>query len=211
MSSTVGGEPERLSDYVIQEWLDHMDGVGDVAYEAAFYPQVFAELVRGDFGLSLEELAAHVGTAWGQGGDLYLPRDESLYLFEIAGYRENDDLAARPTAPLRLWRGATPALRRNWSWANRRDAALMFASGGWFCQEETGLVWSAVVEPERLLAKIDYTRGNFAEYIVDTEGLTIEPDGLWCRCPTDLTPFRGNDREAQIALDIHELAICPRR
>ncbi len=40
---------------------------------------------------------------------------------------------------------------------------------------------------------------------MDTDGLTIEPDGLWCRCPADLTPFRGADREARVALDIHEL------
>ncbi len=53
-------------------------------------------------------------------------------------------------------------------------------------------MWRAVVEPSRLFAKIN------SEFIVDTDGLTIEPDGLWCRCQVDLEPFRHAD-EARIA------------
>lgn len=198
---------EHLSDVVVQAWLDRTDGI--VAYEAAHNPQVFAALVRGDFGVSHDDLAEHAGLAWAIGGDVYLSRDEWRYLFEIAGYREDNDPASWPTAPLVLWRGATPSVRSNSSWADRRDAALMYASG-WFCQDEIGLVWRALVEPERLLAKITDHQGGFAEYVVDTDGLGIEPDGLWCRCPVDLKPFRGNDLEAQIALDIHELVTCSR-
>ncbi len=201
--------PERLDDYAVREWLDRMDRIGDVAYEAPHRPAVFVELVRGDFGVSHEELADHAGFAWANGGDVYLSRDEWRSLFDLAGYREDDDLAPRPTEPLRLRRGATPDVRANWSWADRRDAALMFASS-WFCQEEIGIVWRAVVKPERLLAKINYPQSTFAEYIVDTDGLAIEPDGLWCRCPVDLTLFQRSDREAQIALDIHELVTCTR-
>lgn len=134
-------------------------------------------------------------------------RADWLRHFREVGYQENGMPALPPAAPLVLWRGATPEHRGGMSWTSSRDAALQFASG-WMVQREIGLVWRAVVTPDRLLARIDNREKRpCTEYVVDTDGLAIEPDGLWCRCPVDLEPFR---QDAQLALDLHELVHCSR-
>ena len=169
-------------------------------------PEYFqAFWLRGErWGVSRKELALYAKDVWVRWGEACLDRDAWREVFTLAGYRENDEPVARPVAPLTLWRGATPEFRTNWSWTEERDRALCYASSYWV-QPEVGLVWRAtVVEPGRLLAKYDY------EFVVDTDGLLIEPDGLWCRCPVDLAVFRGGDRDSQIALDLHELVDCPR-
>lgn len=202
-------EPDHLS---LALWLEHrhdFDIAAAIEDAAHHSPAIFAELVRcaDEYGIDLEDLADYAGLAWVGVADQHLDRERWRALFEIAGYREDDEPAERPIEPMALWRGAMPKFRANWSWANLRDAAHMYASG-WWVQEEVGIVWRAVVEPERLLARVSH--GRYAEYVVDTDGLTIEPDGLWCRCRADLTPFRGADRDAQLALDIHELVTCTR-
>jgi hypothetical protein len=199
---------EHVPDGVIEYWL-YEHGGDDPAANAAYNRVMFAEFVRNPdrWGVSIQALAAKAGTAWSYGGDTCLSREEWRYLFKIAGYRETDSPAERPSQPLSLWRGATPEHRSNWSWTTRRDTAIHFASG-WSVQTEIGLVWRAVVEPDRLLAKVTFAGED--EYVVDTEGLTIEPDGLWCRCAVDMAPFRGDVHRSRTALDIHELVLCPR-
>lgn len=100
-----------------------------------------------------DDVAEYAGAAWFRAGESFLDHEEWRDLFELAGYREDDCEARRPTEPLLLWRGATPEHRANWSWTDVRDIAIQFASG-WMVQEVIGLVWRAVVEPDRLLAKI---------------------------------------------------------
>ena len=74
---------------------------------------------------------------------------------------------------------------------------------------EIGVIWRAVVEPERLFARLTESHSlGFTEYVVDTDGLEIEPDGLSCGCEIDLAPFRGADQDVQVALDLHVLVTC---
>lgn len=211
-----GGPDYWLPDCVVEYLLEECQR-GDVAYEAAHNAALYAALWRDGelfWDISRRELAEHAAIAWYNKVEKYLHPDEWREVFRLAGYRHNDDPADRPTEPLQLWRGATPELRAGFAWTDLRDAAWMFASG-FMVQPDVGMVWRATVEPERLLAKITHsgTRHRWqhhAEYVVDTEGLLIEPDGLWCACPVDLEPFRGDDRGAQIALDVHELIRCRR-
>jgi len=207
---------DDVHDYILAAtvllWLDKFGDVEPTVEAAANgNPAMFAKMYRdGDgVGIGVDDVAEFAGVAWLYGADAYMSRDEWRDLFEWAGYREDDQPAVPPAEPLVLWRGATPEHRANWSWTDGRDAAINFASG-WFVQDEIGLVWRAVVEPDRLLAKVSL-RSGYAEYVVDTDGLLIQPDGLWCRCSVDLHPFRGSDRDSQIALDLHELVLCPRQ
>ncbi len=205
--ASMNEEHDYILDAMLLLWLDHFGEVPQtVAAAACGNTAMFAKMYRdgNGYGFGEEDLAEHAGTAWCHGAGC-LHRDEWRELFDLAGYREDDWPTDRPTEPLVLWRGATPEHRANWSWTDVRDAAIHYASG-WLVQDEIGLVWRAVVEPDRLLAKLGGRRFN--EYVVDTEGLAIEPDGLWCRCAVDLDPFRG---ESRIALDLHELVSCPRQ
>lgn len=210
MTTMTDLEGDHIPDVVIEYWLSEWDD-SNPAEEAAYRnPVLFKEFYDDGerWGIYREDLAQWVGAAWRGTADQCLDRGAWRELFDLAGYREDDEPALRPVEPLTLWRGATPEFHTNWSWTENRDAALVYASS-WRVQREVGLVWRAVVEPGRLLAKINWSR--LSEYIVDTDGLLIEPDGLWCRCPVDLDPFRGSDHEVQVALDIHELVTCPRR
>ena len=193
-------------------WLEHRHdfdiaaAIEDAAHRS---PALFAELVHraDEYGIEPEDFSEFVGSAWVGVAAQHLDREWWRRLFEAAGYREDDELTDRPAQPLVLWRGAIPEFRANWSWTDHGDAAHMYASG-WWVQQEIGIVWRAVVEPERLFARLSH--GRHAEFVVDTDGLTIEPHELWCRCPDDLTPFLGSVEEARLALDVHELVTCTR-
>jgi len=204
-------DDDLISDFAIQLSVARCDGdvqqvVEQAAYDSgSFYAKLYYD--GWAYGITHDDLSECVGTAWCRWGDKQLDRETWRALFDLAGYREDDEPADLPTEPVVLWRGALPEYRRNWSWTDRRDAAHHFASG-WVVQKEIGLIWRAVVEPERLLAKIT---GGCTEYVVETTGLHIEPDGLWCRCPIDPDAFRGSDRSNRVALDIHELVLCPRQ
>lgn len=208
MTGLLASEEEHIPDGVIEYWLYEHGGTDPARAVAHGNPVLYAELwVDGRrWGVSRRDLARWAGTAWLVGGDRHLSREVWRDVFGRAGYRVDDEPAERPTESLVLWRGATPENRANWSWTDNRDAALMFASG-WLVQQEIGMVWRAAVEPWRLLATVNAERG-FCEYVVDTDGLATEPDGLWCRCAVDLAPFR---EDARTALDLHELVQCPRQ
>lgn len=201
---------EHIPDGVIEHWLYEHGGDDPARHAAHGYGILYREFLHDGerWGINKADLARWAGTAWSYSGDEYLSRAEWRELFHLAGYREDDEPADRPTGSLLLWRGATPEGRARWSWTDARDTAIQFASG-WLVQKEIGLVWRAIVEPERLLAKVSLGRGS--EYIVDTDALAIEPDGLWCRCPVDLGMFRGDDHQSRMALDLHELVLCPRQ
>lgn len=203
------GYPLILPRDPIERWLFLNDGDRESAVKDASR-EMFALLYReGErYSVAKRLLAAHAGAQWFRGANTCLEREEWRDLFRRAGYREDDVPTRRPDSPLVLWRGATPENRANWSWTDVRDTALMFASG-WIVQKERGLVWRATVGPERLLAKLSGLPEG-GEYVVDTEGLVIEPDGLWCRCDVNLEPFRAEDGGSRIALDLHELVLCPR-
>lgn len=110
-----------------------------------------------------------------------LPRETWRELFEHVGYTADGEPVIRPVDSLRLWRGAPADYRDSWSWTDDRELAQRFATlraRRW----ADSTVWTAVVEPWRLLAFMlgGYAIGDWAgsgrEYVVNTEGLTITED-----------------------------------
>lgn len=97
-----------------------------------------------------------------------LTRDEWAELFHVAGYTYNGQRRARPRLPRVLYRGADAAHRDGWSWTDDRRLAHWFAD-----RRPGGRVWTATVEPGRLLARITTVRAGESEYVVTTDGLTI--------------------------------------
>lgn len=86
----------------------------------------------------------------------------------------------RPHAALTLYRGSVPERRADWSWTPQRKIAERYAFGGIEGRPE-GAVWTAHVEPDRLLARClisgGYSDGGdplVDEYVVNTDGLVIE-------------------------------------
>lgn len=90
-------------------------------------------------------------------------------LFALAGYTVDGVPATRPREPLTLFRGACSACQSGWSWTDNLDVATAYAEGRY--RRPAGRVWTAVVPPAALLARI--TDRNEHEYVVDTTGLTI--------------------------------------
>lgn len=91
-------------------------------------------------------------------------------VFEMAGYTVDGQRVERPHQPVLLYRGSTVEGRDNWSWTDDREEAGRNASG--FYRRRPGHLWVALVEPWRLLAR-NTGRGE-SEYVVDTDGMTID-------------------------------------
>ncbi|OXM50251.1 hypothetical protein CFP71_27850 [Amycolatopsis thailandensis] len=119
-------------------------------------------------------LSGVVGLAWSNAErpDLALSRDSWRTLFTAAGYTDDGRRVPRPTQPLRLYRGSVADRRTDWSWTGSRDIARTYAAGG-FGGRLPGAIWTALVEPERLLARNNDR--DEAEYVIDTRSLTIDP------------------------------------
>ena len=90
-------------------------------------------------------------------------------LFSEAGFTIDYKPAERPTEPVRLYRGSNEDHREGMAWTSDRERAAWFASRPTW--PTPGKVWTALVEPDRLLA-IVHDRDE-AEHIVWTEGLDI--------------------------------------
>jgi hypothetical protein len=104
--------------------------------------------------------------------DRVLGHDWWREVFAAAGYTEDGLRVSRPTAPQQLYQGSVADRHADWSWTDSRDVARTYAAGG-FGGRLPGAIWTAIVEPERLLAR-NTDRDEF-EYAVDTDGLVIEP------------------------------------
>jgi hypothetical protein len=76
----------------------------------------------------------------------------------------------RHKRPLRLYRGAPADWRLGPSWTSSLSVAETFATGR-LRGRHLGTVWTAEVEPSRLLARI--TGRDEDEYLIDTEGLEV--------------------------------------
>lgn len=83
-------------------------------------------------------------------------------LFTQAGYAQDGVPADRPAEPVRLYRGATVEGKHGMSWTSSLDTAKFFAIP---TLGDEGTIWTAVFEPEHLLARIT-ARGEH-EYVVD--------------------------------------------
>lgn len=104
-----------------------------------------------------------------------LGKRDTLALFRAAGWMsdtvEGDvnhpDAPARPSIPLRLWRGCGHRYQRGLAWT--ADPL----SAGWFARRwhKGGRMYQATVPPERLLACFN-SRGE-AEFVADVRGLVL--------------------------------------
>jgi hypothetical protein len=119
--------------------------------------------------LGLSRFVGHVWSA-AESPDRALGHDRWRELFAAASYTEDGHRVPRPTAPQQLYRGSVPDRQADWSWTDSRDVARTYAAGG-FGGRLPGAIWTAMVEPERLLAR-NTDRDEF-EYVVDTAGMVI--------------------------------------
>jgi len=118
------------------------------------------------------DLSRVIGEVWSMAEYPDRELDHSVWraLFAEAGFTSDGHAAARPQQPVRLFRGAVAERRADWSWTDRPDVARSYAEDG-IRSRPTGRVWTALVEPARLLAR--NTGRDESEYVVDTGGLRI--------------------------------------
>lgn len=137
-----------------------------------FGPELLHSLCNRGQGVPRSVLAAVVGVVWADASypDRVLSRGAWLELFTAAGYTVDGVSADRPCRPLVLYRGSVEARRSDWSWTDDVEVARRFADGRLGIRPD-GRVWTAVVEPRRLLART--TSRDESEYVVNTDGLEI--------------------------------------
>ncbi len=119
-------------------------------------------------------IGRYVGSVWSsvEFPDRTLEWDEWREFFNIAGYRVDGIKAEPPTQPIRLYRAATPAHRYGHSWTEDIAVARTFLTVG-ARDIFNPTLWSAEVEPWRLLARIVDERPGESQYVVDTEDLNL--------------------------------------
>ena len=121
-----------------------------------------------------EVIGRHVGSIWSgvEFPDRTLEWDEWMEFFEIAGYRVDGTGATLPTEPIRLYRAAASAHVYGHSWTDDLAVAQHFLAVGYRDTFKPSL-WTAEVEPERLLAYIADDRPGESHYVIDTTGLEV--------------------------------------
>jgi hypothetical protein len=122
-------------------------------------------------------LTAFVGPAWCavEFPDRALGWATWRRLFDIADYTVDGNPAPRPAKTLRLYRAATAACRAGHSWTENRSLAREFLTVG-NRDRFNPVLWSAVVQPCRLLARLEGERPDERQYVVETAGLHIRKD-----------------------------------
>lgn len=133
-------------------------------------PWVLGELYCYDL-LGDDVATALVGQAWSiaEYPEDALGCDLWLELFDLAGFTVDGKAAPRPTQPLTLYRGAPEDRRARMAWTDSVDEAQRFATG--LRTRETGELWTATVEPWRLLT-VDNGRTEH-EHVINPDGLEI--------------------------------------
>lgn len=100
-------------------------------------------------------------------------RNEWIDVFELAGYCVDGLPSPRPAEPLTLYRGATPEGKTGMSWTDDHEIARRFASGELWGRQTPGVLWTAKVEPWRLLCRNHEDGRHEAEYVIDPAGLEV--------------------------------------
>jgi hypothetical protein len=168
LAATDGGEALHW------DWPTLSEAFGRVGRDEA--PYLLVELWDQ---LHLGVLAAGINDAWcdAEYPLRCLPASSWWELMELAGVERGRTWldkgkvrTIRHKLPLTLYRGATEEHRAGWSWTSSLAMAQSFATGGLRGRAQ-GQVWTAQVEPTRLLARISGRDED--EYLVDTDGLEI--------------------------------------
>ncbi|WP_329064920.1 hypothetical protein [Amycolatopsis sp. NBC_01480] len=102
-------------------------------------------------------------------------------LFSSAGFARDGVITDPPAEPMTLFRGCTSEGRFGMAWTGTRSVAEKFASGELLGRPDKGLVYTAVVEPWRILAHLNGR--NEDEFVIDTDGLE----------PTAVAPLATSD------------------
>lgn len=117
---------------------------------------------------------ASVGPAWcgAEFPDLLLRWSDWKELFHIAGYTQDGQPAERPTEELQLYRAAPVGRHYGHSWTEDIEVARWFVeySSRW---KLNSALWTARVEPSRLLARMEEVRAGEPTYVVDTNRLRV--------------------------------------
>lgn len=111
------------------------------------------------------ELAAALSSVWAANGmpTTLLSVEQWRSLFAAHGYTRDGVTAKRPVGSLRLYRGAPAEGKLGMSWTFDPDVAEFYSSN--WEEGEDDPIWTAVFEPEHLLACITWR--NEAEFVVD--------------------------------------------
>lgn len=124
--------------------------------------------------IARDELGQHLATVWGRVGKqryTSLTRAQWRQLYRSAGFTRNGQPAPAP-GTLVLYRGASAEYARNWSWTDRLDIAEQYA------RNQRGEIWTVTPPGSAVLAYRDTPLLNLNEYVVDTDGLDIQPVSL---------------------------------
>ncbi|MEU3835576.1 hypothetical protein [Streptomyces microflavus] len=110
--------------------------------------------------------------------DTLLAASKWLTLFKAAGFRVDGVPAERPEGPRQVWRGSAPEHVRRMSWTPLREVAQAYARGEGTGAPGAGRVYTAFVEPSRVLAINDKVLLNprETEWVIDARGLTVSED-----------------------------------
>lgn len=122
-----------------------------------------------------EVVAMGLGDAWSaaEWPEQCQPTEWWVQWWQQCGYAVDGVLTERPSEPLTLWRGAVADRMRGMAWTADRKIAEWFARRFDGALEDTGRLYTATVEPSRLLARLHEAHRSEDEYVIDTEGLTI--------------------------------------
>lgn len=117
------------------------------------------------------DLAAALSNVWAANGmpTTLLSVEQWRFLFTFLGYTRDGVTAKRPVGSLRLYRGAPEAGKLGMSWTFDPEVAEFYSSS-WEEEGKDDPIWTAVFEPEHLLACITWR--DQAEFVVDPEVLT---------------------------------------
>lgn len=173
-------DPDEMVQWFIE---NHPNPTADDVEEAGgvlgrnSYPALVLQL-HVELGLAPIVLAHCVPSAWQdcEFPTLTLDEDSWEWLFGDAGFTINGVKAPRPTAPIRMFRGAVAEHARGWSWTEDRDLAQWFADRPH--NDGRGRLYSAAVPPGALFACMtgDWADGRAGEgqWVVDGRDLAVQ-------------------------------------
>lgn len=142
--------------------------------------------------ITIDELSEVIWPAWRNQIDFTTDPAYEVWqeMFRAVGYQHDGQIARRPLLSRRLYRGAPADKALGMSWTTNPGVARHFLTRHY----GTPAVWTTVAAPWRFLASGSDER----EYVLNTEGLTIEPYEVskikpgWVKHPALPHRWRGN-------------------
>jgi hypothetical protein len=155
-----GGEDGLQWEEYLGQFMDDLD----------VFRRIALDLIRAN---CMNELGAMelMEEAWATNitPEAVIPAAHWIDAFRAAGYLTNvEDSRPCPTEALTLFRGTERRYRCGLAWTDSLDVAEDFARQA----GESGVVFSAEVAPDQVLARYNTARSE-REYVVDTNGLVV--------------------------------------